>query len=92
MSKTVTVDELARNLPGYITEVADRGEHVFLTRGADVVAELRPVPRSVKLRDLPRLFDSLPHLSDEDAEAFARDVEAGRAEMNKAEVRDPWET
>ncbi len=92
MSKTVTLDELARDLPGYITEVADRGEHVFLKRGRRVVAELRPVRRSVKLRDLPRLFESLPHLSDEDAEAFARDVEEARTLMNRAEVRDPWET
>jgi len=56
-----------------------------------VVAGVRPVKKTIKLRDLPAFFASLPHLSDEHAEAFARDVEEGRKWMNSLPVRDPWE-
>jgi len=92
MSKTVTIDEFARDLPGYITDVADRGEHVFLTRGKRVVAELRPVGRERTLAELPAIFESLPRLSPEDAEAFEKDINEARERMDSQGGRDPWES
>jgi antitoxin (DNA-binding transcriptional repressor) of toxin-antitoxin stability system len=92
MSKTVTIEELARNLPGYITEVADRGEHVFLKRGKRVVAELRPVGRERTLAELPAIFESLPKLPPEEVDALEKDINEARAQLDKLGVRDPWES
>jgi antitoxin (DNA-binding transcriptional repressor) of toxin-antitoxin stability system len=92
MSKTVTVDELARNLPGYISEVVDRGEHVFLKRGTQVVAELRPVSRPRKMEELPAILASLPHLTPKEAEEFEKDIEQVRERLNQQKARDPWAT
>ncbi|MBM4034398.1 MAG: hypothetical protein FJ291_21850 [Planctomycetes bacterium] len=92
MSKTVTVEELAHDLPAYITEVADRGEHVFLKRGSQVVAELRPVSRPRKMEELPDILASLPRLTPEEAEEFERDIELARESLNREKARDPWAT
>ncbi|MBM4035832.1 MAG: hypothetical protein FJ291_29175 [Planctomycetes bacterium] len=92
MRKTVTEDELARGLPGYIADVADRGEHVFLKRGADVIAELRPVRRQRTLAELPALFDALPRLSPEEVDSLEKDINEARERLDKLGVRDPWES
>ena len=92
MSKTVTMDELAGDLAGYLTGVADRGDHVFVKRGADIVAELRPVRREVTLADLPALFDALPRLSPEEVDSLEKDINEARKRLNEVGVRDPWES
>ncbi|MGH7700943.1 MAG: ribbon-helix-helix protein, CopG family [Gemmatimonadales bacterium] len=53
-----------------------------------------PVPptRRVTARELAALLASLPHLSREQAEVFARDLETARSELARLEQRDPWES
>jgi hypothetical protein len=38
-------------------------------------------PAGIRLRDLPALLESLPRLSPEEADAFARDLAEVRAEL-----------
>ena len=90
VAQTLTVTEVARHFAEYINRVSYRGESFVLLRGNKPVAELRPLPAGKKLSELPSLLASLPHLSPTEAEQLADDVEAARAELARAEVRDPW--
>ena len=90
MSQVLSVTEIARKFAEYINRVAYRGEHFILTRGNKPIAELRPVPIGRKLSELPGLFASLPHLSPDDVDAFAHDVEDARETLDP-EDDDPWE-
>lgn len=90
MRYTPSVTEVARHFSDYINRVAFRGERFVLMRGKRPVAELRPVPSGKRLRELPELLASLPHLSEREAEALAEDLAVGRAELSRAPLRDPW--
>ena len=43
-------------------------------------------PNPPRLKDLPALLESLPRLGVAEAEAFERDVEAGREALRQAEL------
>lgn len=83
----VTETDVARNLADYLNRVAYRGESFILTRGKRPVAELRPAPIGVPLRELPELIAGLPRLGEADAYDFARELEAARAELG---AHDLW--
>lgn len=51
-----------------------------------------PSRPSLKVRDLPAFFASLPRLSPKEAESFAADIERARAELESIGLRDPWES
>lgn len=91
MPNTLTVTEMSRSFAEYINRVVYRGESFILTRGNKPVAEIRPLLIGRKLSELPAIMASIPHLSPEDTEAFAKDVYEGIDAMNKLPVRDPWE-
>ena len=91
MSTKSSVTAVARNFAEYINRVAYGGERFVLMRGKKAVAELNPVPAGRFLRDLPDLLASLPHLGEEEAASFERDLAAARADLAKLPVRDPWE-
>ena len=80
MTERITVSEAARNLAEYVDRVA-RGERFLLMRDSEPVAELAPVRRTVKVRDLPELFASLPRLSRDEATDFGADIERARSEL-----------
>ncbi len=91
MSSTVlTVTEAVRHFSDYIGRVTYRHETFVLRKGKKPVAELRPLPHGRRLGDLPGIFRSIPHLSPDDIEPFAADVNTARAEMQGNELRDPW--
>jgi antitoxin (DNA-binding transcriptional repressor) of toxin-antitoxin stability system len=92
MSSKPSVTEVARNFADYINRVAYGGERFVLMRGGKAVAELVPVPSGRPLRELPELLASLPHLAEEEAESFEKDLAAARAELVQIPVRDPWES
>ncbi len=48
--------------------------------------------RRVTGRELADLLGSLPHLSQEEAEAFARDLANAGSDLAHLEGRDPWES
>lgn len=91
-AKELTVTEAVRNFSEYISRVAYRHETFVLRKGKKPVAELRPLPQGLRLGDLPSILRSLPRLSGAEAAAFARDVEAGRADLADVGSRDPWDS
>lgn len=92
MKLTATVTDVLRNFSDYINRVAYRGERFVLIRGGKPVAELSPVPAGTRMGDLPSLFDSLPSLSEDEARAFAEDLDRARDELGPAAGEDPWES
>jgi antitoxin (DNA-binding transcriptional repressor) of toxin-antitoxin stability system len=89
MSARPTVADVARNFSEYLDRVA-HGERFVLMRGNQPVAELTPVQERPRLRDLPALLASLPHLSPADLGAFEADLEEARNELGRSPLRDPW--
>lgn len=92
MKYTATVTEVLRNFADYINRVAYRGERFVLVRGGKPVAELSPVPSGTRLGELPALLESLPRLSEAEAQDFADDLARARAELSTIAVRDQWES
>ena len=89
-TKILTVTEAVRNFSDYVSRVAYRHETFVLRKGKKSVAELRPLPTGRRLGDLPAVLRSVPHLSEDDAVAFAKDVSTARAGLASGELRDPW--
>jgi prevent-host-death family protein len=86
MSKTITVTEAARNFSEVVNQVFYRGESMELTRGGKVVARLIPAteaepPTGQQVREAWRT--AIPHLTKEEADAFADDLEQGRDALNQ---------
>jgi len=67
-----------------------RGERFLLTRGSRVVAEIRPVPETRSLSELPGLLAALPRLSPEEAEAFGCDLAESRETLGPPPSGDAW--
>lgn len=86
-----TVTEVIRNFSDFLNRVAYRGERFVLTRGGKDVAELIPTaPAGTRLADLPEILRGLPRLADDDAEAFAADLDGIRERANREKPRDVW--
>jgi antitoxin (DNA-binding transcriptional repressor) of toxin-antitoxin stability system len=86
----VSVTQIARNFAEYVNRVAYRRESFTLVRGNKPLAELRPLPAGARLSELPGLLDSLPPLTEAEADDFAADLETFRAELDEA--RDAWQS
>jgi antitoxin (DNA-binding transcriptional repressor) of toxin-antitoxin stability system len=80
MTSRVSVTELLRNFSDILGRVRFRGERFIILRGGRPVAELGPTVEAstVRLRDLPGILSSLPHLDPEDVEQFAADLQSLR--------------
>ena len=92
MSKTLTVTEAARNFSEVINKVFYGGESMELTRGGKVVARLIPAidAETPTGRQVAALWKSIPHLSKDEADAFAEEVESVRASLNQT-PSSKWE-
>lgn len=90
MRPNPTVTEVARNFAEYINRVAYRGERFVLMRGKRPVAELRPVSSGKRLRELPEILSSLPHLSSDDLESLDTDLNVAREELSRRPLENPW--
>ena len=86
MARTITVTEAARNFSDVVNKVYYRGESMELIRGGKVVARLVPVAEieAPTGRDVLAAWKTLPHLVEDEADAFARDIESGRESLNHA--------
>lgn len=88
--RTLTVSEAQRELPALVERVRRDGESALLVQDGVVVARLVPAePRRLTGAELAEIWERLPHLSREEADALAADIEQARHEMPS--VRDPWE-
>lgn len=90
MNLKQTTTEVARNFADFINRVAYRGERFTLIRGNKPVAELRPVVSGRRLRELPAILESLPHLSPEDRESYSEAVAEVQRTTREERLRDPW--
>ena len=84
-SPRLHVTEAARNFSDVVNRVFYRGESMELTRGGTVVARLVPAGAvgAPTGREVLAGWKTLPHLSGEEAEAFAAEVESGRQSLNQ---------
>jgi antitoxin (DNA-binding transcriptional repressor) of toxin-antitoxin stability system len=86
MTACPTVSEVAENFSEYLDRVA-HGERFVLMHGSQPVAELTPVKGRPRLRDLPAILKSLPHLAPEDLDGFDADLAAARRGAIQAPIR-----
>jgi hypothetical protein len=91
MAMSISVTELARNLSNFLARVAYRQEHFRIRKGNRIMAELRPVPGCLTLGDFESLLKTLPKLSEEDAEAFEKDLAEIRRAAADDKGRNPWD-
>ncbi len=87
---SLSVTDVARNFSEYINRVAYKGDRFVLVKSGREVAELNPIPKGRRLAELADLLKTSSGLTPAEADGFGRDLEDVRAEMNRAEVRDPW--
>jgi prevent-host-death family protein len=92
MKGTISVTEAVRNFADFINRVAYRGEQFVLERGGRPVARLVPVPQAGRLGDLRALLVDLPGLGEQEADAFARDLESASKDLPPLPKVDPWES
>lgn len=80
----ISATEAARRMSDILSRVRYRGESFEVMRGREIVAVIGPASggRSVPLRDLDQVFETLPRLSPEDIEGFLADVETIRREAD----------
>ena len=88
----LSVTDVARHFSEYINRVAYKGDRFVLLKSGREVAELKPVPKGRRLSELAALLRKSARLTPGEAESFEKDIEAARAEMNKAEVSNPWDS
>jgi antitoxin (DNA-binding transcriptional repressor) of toxin-antitoxin stability system len=78
----ITVAEAAKDFLRVLDLVERRGEPALLVRDGHAVAKLIPVPRpSSTSEELAKRWEKIPRLPQEEAEAFASDIERARANL-----------
>lgn len=85
MTETLTVTEAARNFSDVVNKVFYRGDSMELTRGGKVVARIVPAVdiEPPTGRQVSTAWKAMVHLTEAEAEAFAKDVESGRKALNQ---------
>jgi len=88
--RDISVTDFVRNFADLINGVAYRGDRLRLRRGKRVLAEVIPSAPVRTLREFADIMKHGPHLSPGDVDAFGKDVDAARAELNKLPIEDRW--
>jgi antitoxin (DNA-binding transcriptional repressor) of toxin-antitoxin stability system len=89
LHESVTATELVRNLSGLIDKVRISQRSLYITKGAQTVAELSPPPRpGMSVGDLTHFLASLPSLGDE-ASSMSDDIAVIREKSRLPE--SPWD-
>ena len=85
MSGKLSVTEAARNFSDLVNRVFYRGESMDLTRGRKVVARVVPpeASRAPTGLEVAEMWKAIPHLSTEEADSFAHDIENARDSLNQ---------
>ena len=92
MATEISATQLQRRFSGVLGRVRFGGERFIVLKNGRPAAELRAPEGAVpvRLKDLKALLGSLPPLGPAEAEAFARDIEAGRKAALKGGPEDRW--
>lgn len=88
LKKSISVTEASRNFADYINRVVYKGERFVLIRGNKAVAEITPVVSGRCLKELPEIFEKIPHLSKDDF--MEKDLSDIRKTQNKGRLKNPW--
>lgn len=84
MNKLLSVTDAARNFSDVVNRAYYRGETTVLLRSGQPVAKISPIgPADCTGAQLANQLGAIRHLSSQEAEAFADDIEAARLELNK---------
>ena len=89
---SISVTDFVRDFSRIIHRVAFGRERFVLLKGGKPVAEVSPPPLGRQLRELPQVMADLPHLTPQDAAAFAADLDAARAQLDRIRIEDRWES
>lgn len=88
MHASISATELARNIAVSIDRVRMSGHSLYITKGSQTIAELRPPPKAgLPIEKLVSLLHSLPRLSG-DAQEMAKDLTYIRKQAILP--RNPW--
>ena len=90
MSESISIDDFPPHIRERLKHIA-RGELLLVVDNEHPVAEIRPIPVPRTPETLAAIFESLPHLTPEEAEAFGRDIEELRRWLNQVPIPDPWQ-
>ncbi len=90
MTTTIPIDEFPDRAKEHLGRVVEHSETIVLVHNNLPVAEIRPVEKEKGTRTVAELFESLPHLTPEEAEAFSRDIDEGRRWLNQLPSSDLW--
>jgi len=83
------VSEAARNFSRLVRR-AERRASTIITRNGRPVARVVPAkPKAPTGRELAKIWPKLFHLTPEEAESFAADIDAGRKSLSP--LVSPWE-
>jgi antitoxin (DNA-binding transcriptional repressor) of toxin-antitoxin stability system len=83
MSKRVRAAAAGRNFSDLLNRVAYGRETLVITRGAEPLAEIRPLGKVVTLADLPKLMAELPHLSAGEARPLPRTLKRAEGSLTR---------
>ena len=76
-----------------LLQKAANGEEVVIAEKDKPVARLVPVTNTASLCDLPAILSGIEHhLSKEEADNLANDIEEARRSFNAIPIRNPWES
>jgi antitoxin (DNA-binding transcriptional repressor) of toxin-antitoxin stability system len=92
MIQTITVTDAVRNFSELLNNIRYHGERYTILKGGKPAAIIGPAAGFVKARrlaDLKEIVRNLPCL-EEDAEAFARDIERSVSAQPPVGERNPW--
>ena len=92
MKRILSVTEAARNFSDLINRAFYKGESSLLLRSGQPVASLVPVtPEAITGSELADIWGSLPHLSQEEAEEFGKDIDDAREAANQPPEDPSWD-
>lgn len=88
--RRLSVTEAARNFADLVNRAYYRQETTVLLKNGVPVAHIAPVTHTgLPAREFLERWERRQRLSREEADAMARDIEAGRAALPP--LKDPWE-
>ena len=90
MTTTIPIDEFPDRAREHLDRVVEHSETIVLVDNDLPVAEIRPVEKEKSPRTIAELFESLPHLTPDEAAAFGRDIEEGRRWLNQLPSCNSW--
>jgi len=90
MDHTLTVTEAARNFADLINRAYYRGESTTLIRSGEAVARIVPMAANTVLGcRLAERWETYPHLSEHEAQAFEKDIIESRKSVGAPQ--DRWD-